>query len=222
MKIDLTLEENITLVQVYAPTNDNASNEKDEFYEQLTCTVEKAKDKNRKVIIMGDLNGRVGCDPESAGGVIGRHNGESAENEGGRRLIEFCQLNNMLIGNTFFIHKTIHKITFEGTGREANSIIDYFIYDTELRYGFNDIKVIRGAELSTDHRLLVSDTKFRKSLSEKHKTYKAIKKEELLKVDKQQEFKDCLETCLHSNTNNNLDVKWVEVKEALINTAKET
>jgi hypothetical protein len=42
----------------------------------------------------------------------------------------------------------------------------------ELRYVFKDVKVIRGAELSTDRRLLVTDTRFRKGLPrEKTKVY---------------------------------------------------
>jgi hypothetical protein len=43
-----------------------------------------------------------------------------------------------------------------------------FLYPVELRYVFKEVKVIRGAELSTDHRLLLTDMRFRKGLPEKN------------------------------------------------------
>lgn len=40
--------------------------------------------------------------------VIGKH-GENSLNDNGRRLIEFC-IDNDIIINTFYGHKVIHKI----------------------------------------------------------------------------------------------------------------
>jgi hypothetical protein len=50
---------------------------------------------------------------------MGRYGGESIRNTNGERLIDFCINNGLLIGNTFFSHNHIHKITFEGEGRDV-------------------------------------------------------------------------------------------------------
>lgn len=52
----------------------------------------------------------------------------------------------MLIGNSFYKHKRIHKITFSTEGRESQIVIDYFLYDRQIRQYFTDVKVMRGAE----------------------------------------------------------------------------
>jgi exonuclease III len=50
-------EEKITLIQVYAPTEDAIVQEKEQFFDEL---LDIAEEKERKVLLMGDLNGRVG------------------------------------------------------------------------------------------------------------------------------------------------------------------
>jgi hypothetical protein len=108
-------------------------------------------------------------------------------------LIDFCIDNGLLIGNTFFNHKQIYNITFEGEGRDVKSIIEYILHPVELRYVFKDVKVIRGAELSSDHRLLVTDTRFRKGLLEKPKKYQRLFTEKLRREEMQEEYQKNLE-----------------------------
>lgn len=70
--------------------------------------------------------GHVGSDTESWRGVIGRQ-GEETLNRNGHRLLGLCATNNLVILNTFFQYKEIHKFTWESRGRGLRSIIDYFI-----------------------------------------------------------------------------------------------
>ena len=51
---------NETIIQIYAPCNDTYSEEKKaEFFEKLSGTIDSVPD-NVDLIVMGDLNGRVG------------------------------------------------------------------------------------------------------------------------------------------------------------------
>jgi hypothetical protein len=56
-------------------------------------------------------------------------NGEAALNNNGKKLIDFCTVNNLKIINTFFKHKEIHQYTCETRGHKL--IIDYFT--TEIK-----------------------------------------------------------------------------------------
>ena len=71
----------------------------------------------------------------------GKHGGEDTRNENGKKMLDFCITNNILIGNTFFPHKNIHKFTYKAGGTGITTIIDYITYTTETRYNILDVKV---------------------------------------------------------------------------------
>ena len=50
---------------------------------------------------------------------------EETRNRNGQRLLSICAANELVILNTFFQHKDIHKYTWESRGRGLRSIIDY-------------------------------------------------------------------------------------------------
>ena len=66
-----------------------------------------------------------------------------------------CAANELVVLNTIYQHKDTHKYTWESYGRGLRSIIDYFIVKKALRPGVADVKVIRGAELDSDHYLVL-------------------------------------------------------------------
>jgi aromatic ring-opening dioxygenase LigB subunit len=177
---------------------------------------------------MGDLNSRNGQDQRAGHSSMGRYGRERIRNTNEERLIDFCIDNGLLIGNTFYNHKQIHKITFEGEGRDVKSITDYILYPVELTYVLKDVKVIRGAELSTDHRLLVTDTRFRKGLPEKTKKYQKLFTEKLKREGTQEEYQKNLDNKLESMTkeegyeNWNLDDRWTKLKSVKMEVAEQT
>ena len=101
----------VTLIQAYAPTEDSEEGLKDSFYDSLEEMLARTP-KNDQLVVMGDLNARVGRDSEAWGGVIGRH-GEETKTRSGQRLLSVCAANELVILNTFFQHKDIHKYTWE-------------------------------------------------------------------------------------------------------------
>ena len=80
-----------------------------EFYKQLQSTLAVVPTRDM-VIIMGDFNARVGSDNEMWRSVIGSHSPDQ-RNENGERLLDFCACNDLVVTNTCFPHKTIHKCT---------------------------------------------------------------------------------------------------------------
>ena len=57
--------------------------------------------------------------------------------------------------NTFFQHKRIHKYTWYRDSVGQRSLIDFCIVSADLFSSVVDVRVKRGAELSTDHHLVV-------------------------------------------------------------------
>ena len=150
----------IMLVQMYAPTDDKANDTKEEFYAALQEVIARAQ-RGDKVVVMGELNARVGNNVLRWSDAMGKH-GEEVENDSGRRLLRFCVENELRTMNTHFEHKKIHKFTWKCPGRGLQSIIDYFLVRGDMKRIVNDVRVIRGAEIGSDHHLVVMKVKLTK------------------------------------------------------------
>ena len=66
----------LTLVRVYAPTNDRRNETKEQFYNELQNVIEKVIGKRKTLLVIGDLNVIVGRDSKMWGSVTGRHGEE--------------------------------------------------------------------------------------------------------------------------------------------------
>ncbi|KAK9752158.1 Endonuclease-reverse transcriptase [Popillia japonica] len=128
-------------------------NNTEEFYEQLQMLIDKKKEGNNRIIILGDWNARVGND-KSLGLESMRQHGEEIINRNGRKMIEFCIINDLIIGNTFWDQPLDGKYTFVAEEREARSIIDYIVYTSDIQNKIEEVNTIREAELATQHRLV--------------------------------------------------------------------
>ena len=89
---------NITVIQVYAPTNNAEEAEVERFYEDLQDLLELTSKKD-VLFIIGDWKAKVGS--QETPGVTGKF-GLGMRNKAGQRLIEFCQENALVIANTLF------------------------------------------------------------------------------------------------------------------------
>ena len=212
----------MTLVQVYAPTDDRDSDTKDGFYAQLQEVVERAP-REDKVVVLADFNARVGNDVEEWNGVIGKH-GEETRNESGTRLLRFSAENEFSIMNTHFEHKEIHKFTWECPGRGLRSIIDYFLVRVDMRRDINDVRVIRGAEVGSDHHLLLMKMKVRG-----RKQAKKEEKKSQLRSGRLQTKEGRLKYYIRLNNKmkeakcvngDNVEAAWNEFKSAVLEVAE--
>ena len=89
---------NITVIQVNAPTSNAEETEVEWFYEDLQDLLELTPPKN-VLFIIGVWNAKEGSQetPEATDKF-----GFGMWNEAGKRLIEFCQENALVIANTHF------------------------------------------------------------------------------------------------------------------------
>ena len=97
---------NITIIQVYALTSNSEEADVEWFYEDLQELLELTP-KTDVLFIIGDRNAKVGI--QETPGVTGKF-GLEIQNEAGKRLIECCQENALVIANTLFQQqdKTVH------------------------------------------------------------------------------------------------------------------
>ena len=89
---------NITVIQVYASTNNTEEAEGEWFYEDLQDLLEVTHKKD-VLFIIEDWNAKVGSQETS--GATGKF-GLGIWNEAGQKLLEFCQENALVIANTLF------------------------------------------------------------------------------------------------------------------------
>jgi exonuclease III len=99
----------LSVIQCYSPTNDANDNEKDAFYNQLQSVLHRTP-KHDMVVVMGDLNAKVGSKNIGREACMETH-GIGQMNENGERLLDFCEMNGLVVCNTIFAHKNIHEYT---------------------------------------------------------------------------------------------------------------
>ena len=86
------------VIQVYAPTSNTEEAEVEWFYEDVQDLLELTPKKD-VLSIIGDWNAKVGS--QEIPGVTGKF-GLGVQNEVGKRLIEFCQENTLVIAYSIF------------------------------------------------------------------------------------------------------------------------
>ena len=141
-------------MSVYSPTLDSSDDVNDRFYDTLYSTLRRISEDD-KCILLGDFNPRIGRILDIWHGVIGHH-GVGNMNNSGLRLLSFCSELGLAITNTFLQHRDMHKTTWMHPRSKHRHLIDYIIV---RRRDLNEVQItlaMRGAECSTDHRLIRS------------------------------------------------------------------
>ena len=107
---------------------------------------------NDLIIVMGDMNGKIGADNTDNNRTMGKH-GCGTMNENGERLVYLCSINDIVIGGTLFPHHEIHKLTrYSPNGRDKNQI-DHLIFNGKWRRSLQGVEVGTGDDISSDHHL---------------------------------------------------------------------
>ena len=109
----------LTIIACYAPTEE----EKDEFYEQLEEEI-RTTPRHDVLMVMGDLNARVGEDNTGKERAMGTQ-GFGCANNNGERLSDLCVESRLVIGGTLFMHRDIHKTTWRSPDQRTVSQIDH-------------------------------------------------------------------------------------------------
>jgi hypothetical protein len=144
---------NYSLINIHAPTNDSEEEAKDQFYEQLeranaTCPSHDVK------FVMGDAYVKVGRETVHQP-TIGKHSLHESTNKNGLGLVDFSAGRQMAIKSTYFMHKTIHLKTWHSPDGHTFSQIDHYLIDGRHFSDVIDVIARRGANIDSDHMLVV-------------------------------------------------------------------
>ncbi|XP_062580909.1 craniofacial development protein 2-like [Saccostrea cucullata] len=150
----------VSVIQAYAPNNEEE--EKDKFYQELQETLDGCN-KNEIIIIMGDLNAKVGGRSEI---MDMKELWVSMDWEHRMKMekdCEFSQTNGLVITGTLFPHKDIHKATWVSATGTARNPIDHLLISGQWRSSVLDTKVQRGANANNNHYLVKTRIRLRLS-----------------------------------------------------------
>ena len=149
----------LNIIQCYAPTNDAEEEKKDDFYQQLQAVLDRRGAKDI-TILMGDFNAKIGMDNTGYEDVMGTDRlGQMNEND--EHFAGLCALNQLVIGGSIFPHKRIHKATWISLDHVTENQIDDICISRKFRRSWQDVRVMRGADVSSDHHLLMTTVRLR-------------------------------------------------------------
>ena len=133
---------NITVIQVYALISNAEEAEVEQFSEDLKDLLELTP-KTDILFIIGYWNAKVGS--QEIPGVTGKFS-LGVQNEGGQRLIEFCQQNALIIANTFFQQHKRRLYTWTSPDGQHRNQIDYNFCSQRWRSSIQTAKTRPGVD----------------------------------------------------------------------------
>ena len=137
------------------------------FNEVLQEQIDKAP-QHDTFILMGDFNANVGYDNAGYESCMGKE-GVGVRNNNGQLFADMCLENGLFIRGTIFQHKNIHKLTWNSPdGRSCNQI-DHICINKKWKGSMRDVKAIRGAEIGSDHYLMLCKLKLKQKKATKEK-----------------------------------------------------
>lgn len=105
----------------------------------------------------GDFNAKIGTDNTGYEGTMGTY-GLGQMNENGERFADLCALNQLVIGGSIFPHKP-HG---DPQTTERENQIDHICISRKFRRSWRDVRVMRGADVSSDHHLVTTTMRLRR------------------------------------------------------------
>ena len=213
-------------ISAYGPGSERDETERENFWDTLDRCV-GGLGNGVKVLLMGDLNARVG--DEVVEGVTGRY-GVPGMNESGERLIGLCTERELIVANTWFRKHLNHKYTWQ---RQAHgnvvdrALMDYIIISKECIGRLLDVNVLRGAGRGiSDHFLvegkLVVGVRWGKTKTGE-KVRRVLKVGELGKEGKSEEFQELLNKDwreLRDQEVGDVEEEWGKFRTAVVGNAE--
>lgn len=213
----------VNIIQCYAPTELAHGDDKDEFYNSLNTTLTNINPSEIN-IVMGDLNAKIGNENTGRESCMGKH-GLGVMNDNGCRFADFCTENRLLIGGTIFPHKDCHKSTWVSPNGQHKNQIDHICINKKWRRSLEDVRNKRGADIGSDHYLLVGQIKIKiakaaskfKSMSKRFNTHLLDNPNVLTEFNKNIRHK--YERVTY-NENDTINTKWDKIKDIYKSTSE--
>ena len=114
--------------------------------------------KKESVIVMWDLNAKVGADHNAWTPTMGKY-GLGKANSRGDKLLEFCTLHKLAVCNTYFQHKECRRATWTSPDGHYRNQIDYIITQVDNLSTFQNCRSYCSADIGSYHNLVLAKVK---------------------------------------------------------------
>ncbi|GFO16576.1 craniofacial development protein 2-like [Plakobranchus ocellatus] len=163
---------------------------------------------------MGDFNAKVG--DERVEDVLGP-SGIGTVNEQGSRLIEWCQINDFTITNTWYQNHPRRQWSWKSPGDRSRNNLDYILISEKIPKAVKTSKSLSGADCDSDHIPVMC--KFQIVL-EKLRKAKANPKFQMDLLKSDEKLKDKIDVAVHNKYEtlkniSEVEELWSEMKNSL-------
>ena len=141
-------------------------------------------------------------------------------NENGTILIDFATANDVVISGSLFPDRYIHKYSWTFPGGAVRNQIDHRLVSWKFRSNVQDVRAYKGADVGSDHSLLVTKFSLKLKTNEKkaHNLEPQFDSDKLLDRKTRHEFITKLSSkfeALYIRDQDNQEMIWGPDKEPL-------
>ena len=137
----------------------------------------------------------------------------------------FCAFNSPVIGDSIFPHKDVHKATWISPDRVTENQLDHITINKKFRTSMLDVRVKRGADIASDHHLLICQFRLKLKAAKKLQAatgfrYNVAALQSKAKLDS---FRISLQNLFEVLEDSvDLDTQWNNTRDMFLSTCKET
>ncbi|EYC22099.1 hypothetical protein Y032_0018g3711 [Ancylostoma ceylanicum] len=209
----------ITVIQVYAPTDNADDDIKNDFYRRLQDTIDEVPRRDLK-IILGVFNAQLGGDRHGIERTAGPFASSEHISDNGERLISFCDCNDLCVRNTCFQHRRIQKKAWNSPDGASSNEIDHICI--KWRESLRDARVYRGADVGSDHYLVRAALRFKLKRTSSRQIVRPLAVEKLMDPVVTDRFTlELRNRFVVFNNPHDIERDWAEVKTTVKDCAKE-
>ena len=159
---------NLSIIQVYAPTSAKSEEEMEDFYSDQEDAYKTCGHQDI-VIVMGDLNAKVGGEQDPLQEIVGNH-GLRERNDRGDVWVDWCATHEQVIMNMWFQHHQRHLYTWNSPCDGVRNQIYYITMNKSFRNAITQVKRYSEADCGSDHVPIVANMKVKlRNLKERRK-----------------------------------------------------
>lgn len=213
---------NISMINVYAPTESADEEEKNILYERLEQEIEMLP-KEDTVLVLGDFNAQVGKE-DYIKQIAGKHTLHEKTNNNGQRLCNLAASTNMIISSTKFIHPKYHKVTWISPDQKSWSQIDHILITRRKQTSITDVRTYRGAHADSDHFMVTATLRQKVKRTPRNNTTKyKWNVDRMNDINRRNKYAEDMDKKLKERYKhtNNVETEWNSIKECINETAAE-
>jgi hypothetical protein len=214
---------NMTLINMCAPTEDKTDVEKEKVYDDLQTVIDRTPNSDN-ILVPGDANANLGkeevCDEFSEKRTL-----YELSNRNGELLLELALGNNLINMSTQFQHKQSHKGTWLAPDQMTLNQINHVLISSKKKELTEDVRSMRGPNIDSNHYLLkiIMNQKLQKIYLKKNRDctrmWNKANPKNLIKL---QEYRRTLFTKMLKETHHqDVEQEWEHIKTVIIKAASE-